>query len=482
MSAGSAHAETLPWLTSETLPWLKAAVNDPLAMDKKAEKLVETGLKPESCQMPDTNKTLKLDDVVIATLCGNPETRAAYLSLVAQASSYATNYSSYLPSVTATIDRDRTGTFSGTSKSTDINRNHGLDLGLTLYDFGQREFKLEAAEQTLISAGYNYNSTLQGTIASALQAYYNLLTAQNAVTVAKDAEKFAQESYEAAVLRYDIGQVPLADKLQAKGVYSQSLLDSQVAENSLSLQKAVMAKLMGLSADAPVVVAEIDNKTLAKDPFGEEIKTLMSKAKEQRKDLQATRASIKASETSLKALERANTATVSVTANMSMDNDEVNVFSRTSDRTQAVGLSVSIPIFTGFNNTYNERNAKKLLESQRASLEKRELDVEQDVWNAWHNYETAKRSWETSQDQLKSAIELKNVALGRYKEGLGSILDVLNAKSQYSSALQSHLVTRQNLLTTRVDLIRSVGVLNLETMQPSKVLSHNINLEEELQQ
>jgi outer membrane protein TolC len=456
---------------ADTLPWLVETAGDPFATERKAANLVELSLVPEKCQTPDTKQPLKLNDVVVGALCGNPETKAAYLSLVAQAASHASNYSSYFPSVTATMSRDRTGTFSGSSKTTEIGRNHGLDLGWTLYDFGQREFRLEAAEQALVAAGYNYNSALQATIAVSLRTYYNLLTAQNAVTVAKDAEKFAQESYEAATLRHDIGQAPLADKLQAKGTYSQSLLDSQVAENGLSLQQAVLATLLGLSADVAITVSEIDNDTLAKDPFGEEIKFLMAKAKEQRKDLQATRATIKASETSLKALERANTATVSVTANMDMDNDEVNVLSRTSDRSQAIGLSVSIPIFAGFSHTYNERNAKKQLEAQRTSLVKRELDVEQDVWNAWHNYETAKRSWETSKDQLKSAVQLKDVALGRYKEGLGSILDVLNAKSQYSSALQSQLVTRQNLLTTRVDLIRAVGVLNLDTMEPTKMVS-----------
>jgi outer membrane protein TolC len=92
--------------------------------------------------------------------------------------------------------------------------------------------------------------------------------------------------------------------------------------------------------------------------------------------------------------------------------------------------------------------------------------VEQDVWNSWNNYQTAKQSWQTSQDLLENATHLKDVALGRYKEGLGTILDVLNAETQYNTALQSNLKSRYNLLTSRVDLVRAVGTLNLETMQP----------------
>jgi outer membrane protein TolC len=63
------------------------------------------------------------------------------------------------------------------------------------------------------------------------------------------------------------------------------------------------------------------------------------------------------------------------------------------------------------------------------------------------------------------------VALGRYKEGLGTILDVLNAESQYTGALQSQLQSRYNLLATRVDLIRAVGIIDLETLRQQAALS-----------
>lgn len=46
------------------------------------------------------------------------------------------------------------------------------------------------------------------------------------------------------------------------------------------------------------------------------------------------------------------------------------------------------------------------------------------------------------------------------------MLDVLNAQTQYKSALQTQLQTRLNLLTSRINLVRAVGVLDLETMKP----------------
>lgn len=448
-------------------------VSDPFSTAHKAKTWVMPNLKADNCSgTTDFARKLTFSDVVITSLCNNPATRAAYLSLLSQAATYGTNYAGYLPNASATASLTRGTTFASGSKSTFIDRSSGLSVGMTLYDFGQREFKLEAAEQGLVAAAHSYSSTLQGTIAGAMKGYYQLLTAQNALIASREAERFAKESYDAAVLRHKIGQVALADELQAKGSYSQAMLSTQQAQNQLSQSQASLAALMGTGADTPVAVAEMDDKTLTQDPFGGKVKELMEEAKQKRVDLKASRAQIESSELSLKALKRSDLATLSAGVNAGRtQGSTIDPFRNGATRDQSVGLSVSIPIFTGFSQTYSEHAAEKSLEAQREQLAQSELGVEQDVWNSWHNYATAKQSWQTSNDLLASSTQLKDVTLGRYKAGLGSILDVLNAQSQYSSALQSHLQSRYNLLTARLDLVRAVGVLDLDSMRPEITLS-----------
>ena len=461
---------------AETLPWMANLVADPFASEQKASKLVYPDLKPDSCQLPNTNRKLHFNEVVIAALCNNPDTKAAYLSLIEQAATYASNYSSYLPNAAANIARSRTTSFALDSKTSSVQSAYGVSLSMLLYDFGQREFKLETAELSLFAAGHSYNATLQALISSSMQGYYSLLTAQYGVDVAKESERYARESYDAAKLRHKIGQVPLADELQAEGAYSQSLLTDESAQNTLALEKAALALLMGLPAATPIQVADIDKKSLAKDPFQDKIEVLINEAKLKRPDLLATRETLKAAEESLLALKRSDLATISATTNMDVGNNGPHLLNYSSTHDQAIGITVSIPIFTGFSQTYSERAAEKSLEAQRNELTKSELGVEQDVWNAWHNYETAKQSWKTSQVLFTSAVQLKDVALGSYKEGLGSILDVLNAESQYSSALQSQLQARYNLLTTRVALVDAVGVLDLNSMHPDTSFTANVGI------
>ena len=446
---------------AETLPWL----DDPFGGQ---EKIATYGkkLRPANCpDIPEKKTNFTLNDVVIIALCHNPDTKSAYLSLMSSADSYVSNFSAYLPEITATGSRTRSGSFSRHSKTSGLSGGTGVSAGITLYDFGQREFKIEAAEKTLIAAGLGYDNTLQGAIASAISGYYSLLTAQNAVDVAKESDTFARESYEAAELKHKLGLVPLTEALQAKVSYSQSQLAVERAQNALAISRAALAQQMGLGVDRMVAVSEIDDSNLMQDPFDSKIKDLIARAKEKRVDLAASRASLEGAKTSLKATKRSNWATIGASA--SSDFDDAKVFNRGTTRSQSIGVSVSIPIFTGFSQTYSTRIAERDIVAQEESLRSAELGVEKDVWDAWHNYDNAKRSWEISWDELANATLLRDTVLGRYKEGLGTILEVLQAQSSYSAALNSHLQTRLSLLTSRVDLIRAVGELNLETMEPA---------------
>lgn len=461
-AAATYHGAHAVPLLGETGTWFDDPLNAKADIAPYAENV---RLHPAACPpIPSDKHTYTLEEVVILSLCNNPDTRSAYLSLVASSYTYSQSYSGYFPTVTGSAAYTHGTAYSPHSKS--IARSSGVSASVTLYDFGQRELSIEIAEKTLLTAGNSYTSVLQGSIANALKGYYTLLTSQTSVAVAEESERFALASYEAANIKYEIGQVALADKLQAKSSYSSAVLSTQSARNTLAIQKAALARLMGLPPEGSLQVAELDDKDLTLPPFGAELPRLIAEAKEKRVDLISQRAAVESAELSLRKTERENLATISAGVNAGYD--KTGVFMGKSSGSNAIGLSVSIPIFTGFTQTYNERAARNAIESSRQALTAAELNVEQDVWNSWHNYQTSQASWETSQDLIKSATEFKDVALGRYKEGIGTILDVLSAQSQYSSALQSHTQARFNLLTSRIDLVRAVGILDLETMNAEK--------------
>jgi outer membrane protein TolC len=137
----------------------------------------------------------------------------------------------------------------------------------------------------------------------------------------------------------------------------------------------------------------------------------------------------------------------------------------TTSHGSAVGINLSVPIFSGFATTYRVRAAEAQVDVKNGQLEQLRLQVALDVWTAYQNLTTATQSMRTSADLLNSAEQSERVALGRYKAGVGSILDVLNAQSALASARQQRIQSTFNWNTNRATLAQAMGSLDASLLQ-----------------
>ena len=130
-----------------------------------------------------------------------------------------------------------------------------------------------------------------------------------------------------------------------------------------------------------------------------------------------------------------------------------------------MGINLNVPIFSGFSTTYRVRSAEAQVEAKNAQLEQVHLQVALDVWTAYQNLTTATQSLRTTAVLLDSAEQSARVALGRYKAGVGSILDVLNAQSALASARQQRIQSTFNWNISRATLAQSMGSLDASLLQ-----------------
>jgi outer membrane protein len=125
-----------------------------------------------------------------------------------------------------------------------------------------------------------------------------------------------------------------------------------------------------------------------------------------------------------------------------------------------VGINLSVPIFNGYAPTYRIRSAEAQVDVKNAQLEQLRLQVALDVWTAYQHLTTATQSLRSSADLLNSAEQSERVALGRYKAGVGSMLDVLNAQSALAGARQQRIQSTFNWNTSRAALAQAMGSLD----------------------
>jgi outer membrane protein len=421
---------------------------------KPALRLDSTVGDPCSGLMPKT--ALNLLDVVNFALCNNPQTRVVWANSRVQAAQVGVSKSGYLPSMALSATDNHT--ISGNNARIDQS-NVGVTFSYLLYDFGARAANLENARQLLAAAIATQDSTVQTVFLNAVQAYYQTQATYAALDAANESERAAKESFAAAEARYNAGSATPADKLQAQTAYSQATLNRITANGNMKNAQGTLANMIGLDANRNIVLTPV-NTTEIPNNFEGDINALIEEARQRRPDLKAAAAQLKAAQASVDSARAAGMPTISLTASANQFNN-AGIDSHSS----LIGIYLNVPIFSGFSPTYSVRAAEAKADASNAQMEQIRLQVALDVWTAYQNLITATQSMRTSADLMDSAEQSARVALGRYKAGVGSILDALNAQSALASARQQRIQSTFNWNISRATLAQAIGSLDANLLQ-----------------
>jgi outer membrane protein len=462
----AAHAQAFDWNDPfETGALPRPAVNGAIAVT-------------EPCQ-PDapTTSPLTLAEVVDRTLCRNPRSREAWANARVQAAQVGVARAAYLPTLDANAGFERNWTsrrsssggsfgtsdaggessgFGSSGGSNSYNQlSAGANLSYLLYDFGARDAALENARQLFEAANATQDRVVQELFFSAIQGYYQVNAAQAALDSAREAERSSQASLDAATARYKVGVATPADRLQAQTAYSQAVLDRIRAEGTLNTSRGTLANLMGMDAQQGYALQPAP-ETPATQSFNANIDELIAEARKRRPDLVAAEAQVAAAQADIDSARAANKPKISVGTDFSYLDRE----SSSPVRSGGIGLSVTVPLFTGFANTYRIRSANEQIEARKAARDQVALQIALDVWQAYQNLQTETQSVQTSGDLVASATQNADVALGRYKAGVGNIIDVITAQSALATARAQRIQSRFNWDIARASLAFSMGRLD----------------------
>ncbi|MBI5626736.1 MAG: TolC family protein [Nitrosomonadales bacterium] len=413
------------------------------------------GAVGDPCAEAMPNRALDLLEVVNFALCNNPQTREVWASSRVQAAQIGVSKASYLPSATLSASDNRSKT--GSAASVD-QRSVGITLSYLLYDFGVRAANLENARQLLTAAIATQDSTVQTVFLAAVQAFYQAQATFAALDASLESERAAKESFAAAQARYSAGSATPADKLQAQTAYSQATLNRITADGNLKNAQGTLANMLGLDANRNVLLVSA-NKSAMPDDFDSDINTLIEEARRRRPDLQAAAAQAKAAEASAEAARAAGRPSISLTGKADQSSS-----SGINSHSSLVGINLNVPIFSGYAPAYRVRAAEAQVDAKNAQLERLRLQVALDVWTAYQHLTTATQSLRSTADLLNSAEQSERVVLGRYKAGVGSMLDVLNAQSALASARQQRIQSTLNWNISRASLAQAMGNLDADLL------------------
>ncbi|MBI4776731.1 MAG: TolC family protein [Deltaproteobacteria bacterium] len=410
-------------------------------------------------------KSLTLFNIVDIALRNNPDTAAAWEDARSAAAAYGSELGAYYPQIGATGDANWLQDYSQQVRTSFRERSYSaaVQLNWLLFDFGGREALVDESRLSLMAADWTHNAAIQTVMLNVETAYYNYVSSKALFEAQQATYRQAETNLDAARDRHHAGVATIADVLQAKTALAQAKLALDSLEGQIQTTRGALATAMGIPANAPYDI-EIPRNAANIEETLEKVDTYLALAEEQRPDLAAARAQAAKAEAHVRRVRAEAYPSINGAASWGRtryDNTDV------TGSNYGGSIQVSVPIFTGLSQSYNVFQAQADEKAARARLSSLEQQVVLQVWTSYYNLKTAVQRVRTTEDLLESATESYDVALGRYRAGVGSILDLLSAQSALEGARAQRVQANADWYVSLAQLARDTGTLNISSTGPA---------------
>ena len=376
---------------------------------------------------------LSLAKAIELALEGNPEVAAAKRQLEATEGQVLQGRSRPNPELAYSLEDTRSKT-----------RTQSWQLNLPVELGGKRAARTKAAEKTREQAQAQL-AELQATVrANVAAAYFDVLTAQERLVLARDSAALAKSSTDTVSKRVAAGKVSPVEESKARvaeaGVRVELAQAASEQRNALSRLFALLGRI-----DAPYTVLEGKAENLPSVPSLADLQPLISSAPgvvlarievDRRKAL-----------TALEQSKRVPDVTVSV--GMQRSNE-------TQRNVLLFGVSVPLPVFD--RNQGNLLEALKLEDKARDELQAATVRLHSEVAQARERLSTITAEVQSlQQDVLPGAKSAYDAATIGFENGKFNFLEVLDAQRTYFTAKSQYLKALGEAHRAAADIDRLLG-------------------------
>jgi len=422
-----------------------------------------------------TDRPLHLDEAVRIALAHQPAIETAQASVRSARGAVRVERSGQRPQVSVSLSQQAMRPFAitggsgqqgggiGGGGSTGGGITSGAtstnSLGLTgsstvqgsqlLYDFGRTSANVAAARSDLTATEHSLVETRAQVVLNVKTAFYTFLQNRRLRLVAERELSEQQAHLAEARSRFRAGVVAVGDvarALASVAAAQSSLADAQRNEEDARL---VLNTRMGIDPAAAVTPVEEEDATPELQPDA-----LVRQALSARAEVRRAEATVTAAEQRLRAEKKGNLPSVSGVVGITTSN---STYSQSSQGQPFIGLSLSATPLDGGLTRGRVEQAQASIASARASLRAVELDVSRQVLGAYLDLQGAQQQVLSTGVEIASAEESVRVAVGRYRAGLGTLLDVTDAQSTLNDARVRQVNARAQVAAAVANLLYQLG-------------------------
>ncbi len=423
-------------------------------------------------------KTLTIEDAIKIALQKNINIQKAENNIKTYNASVKSSYGNFLPNLSAsgswgwTRSEDEGGQINvgGTiitiPPTTSESRNYSANIGgsWTLFDGLSNFASISKSQTDLESAELSLHRLKQDIVYQTISNFYDLMNIEKLLDVKKEDVQWNQQNYETIVERNKLGAVTLADVYAQQVQLGNAELALIEAQNNYETSKSNFLYFLGLD-----VLEEYQFKNPYSDSLiikglqyeigiDENLFSLVNQALQNRSDYKSAELSLKSSYNDITIARSGHLPSIRNSFGYSLRSNKIE--NLLDSKTYNVGLTLSIPIFTGFSVSERVQIAEVNAKNKGIDLSDLEKSIKQNLQKTYLDLQAAQKRLEVSEKNVQAAEENRRIEEEKYALGSTTLLNVLIANSNYTNAVSSFINAQYELIKLKSQLEYNLGLLD----------------------
>ena len=364
-----------------------------------------------------------------------------------------------LPQVGCSVGVTRVDQGNGSARTA----SWGVDASQSIFDYGNYT-ALRAAKAQDKAGGFGLDAAGHGLITRTSSAYFNVLVQLETLSAAEAAETALKKQFDFASKRLEVGLAPITDVHEARAQYDAARASTILARNAVQDAYQALVEITG----TPVA----NLKGLPDDfkpalPERQDVEAWVATALSDNPSLNAQKADLEAAEANVGTARSGHYPTLGLRASYGKalpglwDPD----FIGSNKASTNVGLTLSIPIFSGFATQSGVRTALAQRDGAADAVEQSRRAIERSTRGAYQAVVAGISEVEARRLALVSAQSAYDASQVGLEVGTRTVLDVLNNQRTLFSAQQAYALAKYNFLQSRLLLEQSAGTLDVSDVE-----------------
>lgn len=401
-------------------------------------------------------KNDSLYDVLAIAYQNNPTIRAARAELKVVEEQLAQAQSGFLPNVTANADILHTdvktdGNSPITSDGGNVSKSASINLTQPVFRGGSTYANIAQAKNIITVQRFALSAIEQEVLYNSVVAYMDLYQNRAVLALQENNARLLKEELEQAQARFTVGELTKTDVSQSEARLASATAAVADARSNLASALAIFRERIGGEPPSDLGYPVIKFK------IPENIEEALALSQTNNREIIQAQYQKKAANSYVKSVKGELLPQVNAIGTLDKVYDQSDFIDE--QRQAAIGLTASVPLYSGGATRSRIREAKKSALQRHEEIHVVQERVKQEVISNWSLWQAAKATIKARMAQVEANKVAQEGVEYELEFGERTTLDALNAHQELLEAQVELIQSKRNEAVAGFSVARSLGLL-----------------------